>query len=72
MTYIPQQNDIAKRMNMILLNKDRYILLSSGLPKLFSGANVKIAAYLVNMSLISALNFNMLKSIWTQNSVNYS
>lgn len=47
-TYTPQQNDIAERMNRILLNKVRYMVLNSDLLKLFWGEAIKIVTYLVN------------------------
>lgn len=71
-TYTPQQNGIAERMNRTLLNKVRCMLLSFGLPKLFWGEAVKTAAYLVNRTPTSALNYDIPESVWSRNLVDYS
>lgn len=46
--------------------------LSSGLPKLFQVEDVKIAAYLVNRTLTSALNFDVSESVWSKIPANCS
>ncbi|KAL2493081.1 Integrase catalytic domain-containing protein [Abeliophyllum distichum] len=71
-TYTPQQNGVAERMNRTLLNKVRCMLLSSGLPKLFWGETVVTAVYLCNRSPSSALNFKVLESVWSKRPVDYS
>ncbi|KAL2243405.1 UNVERIFIED_CONTAM: Retrovirus-related Pol polyprotein from transposon TNT 1-94 [Sesamum indicum] len=48
--YTPQQNGVAERMNRILLDKVRCLLVRSGLPKTFWGEAVLTAAHLINMS----------------------
>lgn len=51
MTYTLQQNGITERIDTTLHNKIRCMLSSSGLPKLFWGETLKIAAYLVSSSI---------------------
>ncbi|WJX45134.1 E3 ubiquitin-protein ligase upl4 [Trifolium repens] len=46
--YTPQQNGLAERMNMTLLERVRCMLLGAGLPKSFWGEAVNTAAYLIN------------------------
>ncbi|KAL0413795.1 UNVERIFIED_CONTAM: Retrovirus-related Pol polyprotein from transposon TNT 1-94 [Sesamum radiatum] len=48
--YTPQQNGVAERMNRTLLNKVRYLLISSDLSKSFWGDALMTAAYLINRS----------------------
>jgi len=47
-TYTPQQNGLAERMNMTLLERVRCMLLGAGLSKSFLGEAVSTAAYLIN------------------------
>ncbi|XP_022893834.1 uncharacterized protein LOC111408291 [Olea europaea var. sylvestris] len=70
--HTPQQNGMAERMNRTVLNKVRCMLLSSGLPKIFWGEAVKTAAYLINRSPTSALNFAVPEYVWSNSPVNYS
>ena len=48
--YTPQQNGVAERMNMTLLEKVRCMLSKSGLSKKFWGEALLTATYLVNRS----------------------
>lgn len=62
-TYESQQNSIAKRMNRTLLNRVRYMLLSSGVPKLFWEEAAKTDTHSVNQCPINALNFHVPESV---------
>ena len=54
--YTPQQNGVAKRMNMTLLDKVRCMMLSSGVPKSFWGDVIMTTCYLINLTLSIVLN----------------
>ena len=60
----PQQNGVAERMNRTLLDKVRCILFILGLPKSFWGEIVNSAAYLVNRSPSSAIQFKCPEEKW--------
>lgn len=45
---IPQQNGVAKRMNRTIVEKVRYMLRISNLPKTLWGEVVKCVLYLIN------------------------
>ncbi|GKG18422.1 retrovirus-related pol polyprotein from transposon TNT 1-94, partial [Tanacetum coccineum] len=47
---MPQQNGVAERMNITLMDKVRYLLIQSGLPKTFWVEETYTAAYLINRS----------------------
>ncbi|GKB55913.1 retrotransposon protein, putative, ty1-copia subclass [Tanacetum coccineum] len=51
----PQQNGVAKRMNRTLMDKVRYLLIQSGLPKTFWAEATCTAAYLINRSPSTAI-----------------
>lgn len=61
----PQQNGLAERMNMTIIEKVRCMLLSSGCSRKFWGEAEKIACYLINRSPSTALNFKAPQEIWT-------
>ena len=56
-TYTPQQNGLAERMNRTLIERVRYMLMNAGLSKGFWTEAVTIAAYLINRSPYSILGF---------------
>ncbi|GAB2300656.1 hypothetical protein Dimus_038630 [Dionaea muscipula] len=62
----PQQNGIAERMNRTLLEKVRCLLFTSKLPKYFWGEALNTAAYLINLSPSTALNFKCPYEIWNK------
>ena len=45
-SYTPQQNSLAERMNKTILERVRYMLLSANLPKSFWGEAVNTTVYL--------------------------
>ena len=61
----PKQNDLAEKMNMTLVEKVRCMLLSSNLSKHFWAAVVVTAAYLINRSPSSALEFKTPQEVWS-------
>ncbi|CAM8998933.1 unnamed protein product [Rhodiola kirilowii] len=62
--YTPQQNGIAERMNRTLLEKARCMLISSGLKSSMWGEAVTCAAYLINRSPCSAIDFKVPLEMW--------
>ena len=70
----PQQNGVAERMNMTLLERARCMISNAGLwhqRDLWVEA-ASIACYLVNRSPHSTLDFKVPEEIWSGNLVDYS
>ena len=63
--YTPQQNGVAKRMNMTLMEKERCMLSGVELGKELWVEVVGIACYLVNKSPSSALGDKTPQDVWT-------
>ena len=63
--HTPQQNGLAERMNRTLIEKVRCMLFSANLSKHFWAKAVTIAAYLINRSPFTALNFRTLQEVWS-------
>ena len=55
----PQQNGIAERMNRIIMERVRCMLLISGVYKRFWGDAVSTASSLINMSPSSAIDYGI-------------
>jgi hypothetical protein len=53
--YTPEQNGVAERLNRTIVEKPRYMLLSSDLLKSFWTEAVTTAAFLINSSPTAAL-----------------
>ena len=53
--YTPQQNGLAERMNMTLIERDRYMLLQSKLSKRFWAETVTAITYVINRSPSTAV-----------------
>ena len=70
----PQQNGVAERMNMTLLERARCMLSNAGLwnRRDFWAKAISTACYLVNRSPHTSLNFKVGEEIWSSNSVDYS
>ncbi|GKA61838.1 retrovirus-related pol polyprotein from transposon TNT 1-94 [Tanacetum coccineum] len=67
----PQQNGLAERMNMTLLNKVRCLLIQFGFPySLWAEATV-MAAYLINRSPSTTLEKKTLMDLWLGHPANY-
>ncbi|GJV68445.1 putative reverse transcriptase domain-containing protein [Tanacetum coccineum] len=67
----PQQNGLAERMNMTLLNKVRCLLIQSGLPDSFWAEATVTAAYLINRSPSTALEKKTPMDLWSEHPTNY-
>ncbi|KAH9654969.1 hypothetical protein KPL70_022170 [Citrus sinensis] len=63
--HTPQQNGLAERMNKTLVEKVRCMLFSANLSKHFWAEAVTTAAYLINRSPSSALNFRTPQEVWS-------
>lgn len=57
MKMTPQQNGLAERTNMILLERVRYMLITIGMSNKLWEVTVKIAAYIINRSPSKSLEF---------------
>ncbi|KAH9684673.1 DNA (cytosine-5)-methyltransferase 1B [Citrus sinensis] len=64
-TYTPQQNGLAERMNRTIIERVRYMLLNANLSKGFWAEAVTTAAYLINRSPSSALGFKTPQELWS-------
>lgn len=60
----PQQNGIIERMNRTILERVRYLLSSSGFPKVFWGEAADTVAYLINRSPSVAKGFKTPQELW--------
>ncbi|KAE8739335.1 hypothetical protein FOCC_FOCC015166 [Frankliniella occidentalis] len=62
--YTPQQNGLAERYNLTVLNVARGLILKSGVPKYFWGEAVRTASYLRNLSPSSAIEYKIPAELW--------
>ena len=60
-----QQNRVAERMNIIILDKVRCLLRESGLSKGFWAKTVATTCHLINSSPSSTINFKTPGNLWT-------
>jgi hypothetical protein len=65
--YTPQQNGVAERMNMTLMEKARCMLNGAGIGQELWAEAMGTACYLVNRSPSSALGDKTPKEVWTSN-----
>ena len=68
---IPQQNGVAERMNRTLLERVRCMLTNAKMSKTFWGEAVVTAAYLINRSPSSAIDFKTPEEKWSGNPPKY-
>ena len=61
----PQQNGLAERFNVTILERVRCMLLSAKLPKIFWAEAIMTAVYLINKCPSTALNFKTPEEIWS-------
>ncbi|KAG6469553.1 hypothetical protein ZIOFF_070482 [Zingiber officinale] len=66
-----QQNSVEERMNMILMEKVRCMLLNAGLLKYFSVETVAYACYLINRSLSTTIDKRTPQEVWFGTSASY-
>ena len=72
MAYTPQQNGLAERMNMTLLERVRCMLLGAGLSKSFLGEAVCTATYLINKCPSTGIDLKTPMEVWSGRPANYS
>ena len=70
--YTPQQNRVAERMNMTLLERVRCMLSKVGLSKCFWAEVVNTACYLVNQFPSTTIDFKTPEEVWSGTHANYS
>jgi transposase InsO family protein len=68
----PQQNGVAKRMNMTLNECARSIRLHARLPKTFWADAVSTAAFLINRGPSVPLSHRLSEEVWSEKEVNLS
>ena len=67
----PQQNGLAERMNKILMERVRCMLVQTKLPKSLWAEILLTACYLVNLNPSSAIEFKTPYEKWTGQPANY-
>nr|GEU80930.1 hypothetical protein [Tanacetum cinerariifolium] len=67
----PQQNGLAEHMNRTLMDKVRYLLIQSRLPKTFWAKATYMAAYLINMSPLIAIEKKIPMEMWSGHPSDY-
>ena len=70
--YTPQQNGVAERMNITLMEKERSMLSGIGLGQEFWVEAVETARYLVNISPSLALEDKTPHEVWTSKKLSLS
>jgi hypothetical protein len=68
----PQQNSVAERMNISIVERARCLRLNAGLAKIFWADVVSMACYLINRSPRVTLRGKVAEEVWTGNEVDYS
>ena len=64
MTYTPQQNRVAERMNITLLERTRAMLKVAGLGKSFWAEAINTACYVINQSPSTAIELKTPMKMW--------
>ncbi|GJX10003.1 retrovirus-related pol polyprotein from transposon TNT 1-94 [Tanacetum coccineum] len=67
----PQHNGVAERMNKTLMDKVRCLLIQSGLPKTFWAEATCTATYLINRSLLRAIEKKTHMEMWSGHLTDY-
>ncbi|KAL3849434.1 hypothetical protein ACJIZ3_011316 [Penstemon smallii] len=70
--YTPQQNGVAERMNITLLEHTRAMLRTAGMTKLFWAEAVKIVCYVINRSPSTVIDLKTPMELWTGKPADYS
>ncbi|GKF41825.1 retrovirus-related pol polyprotein from transposon TNT 1-94, partial [Tanacetum coccineum] len=68
---MPQQNVVAERMSITLIDKVRYLLIQSGLPKTFWAEATCTAVYLINRSPSRAIKKKTPMEMWSGHPSDY-
>ena len=63
--YTPQQNGVAERMNITIMEKVRSMLSESGLDKMFWAEAASTAVYVINRTLASPIDYEIPEKVWT-------
>ena len=71
-SYTPQQNGLAERMNKTLIENVRCMLFHSKLPKTLWAEALNTTCYLINKSSFIALNFKTPYEMWSEKLADYS
>ena len=72
MTYTPQQNGVAERMNRTLTERIRAMLRTDSLPNSFQAETTKITCYIVNRSPSTTIGLKTAMEMWTVKPADYS
>ncbi|GJS97043.1 gag-pol polyprotein [Tanacetum coccineum] len=72
MSYTPQQNGVAERMNRTLLERARAMLATASLEKSFWVEAVNTACYVINRSPSTTVELKTSMEMWKGKPVNYS
>jgi len=67
----PQQNSVAERMNISIVERARCLRLNAGLAKTFWVDAVSMACYLINKSPRASLGGKLAEEAWTGIEVDY-
>ncbi|KAF3638656.1 hypothetical protein FXO37_24275 [Capsicum annuum] len=67
-----QQNGVAERMNMTLLERARCMISNVGLTNAFWAEAISTTCYIINRAPSAPLNFKTPKEIWSDTLANYS
>ncbi|RVW14253.1 Retrovirus-related Pol polyprotein from transposon TNT 1-94 [Vitis vinifera] len=70
--HTPQQNGVAEQMNQTLVQRARCMRIDAGLSKKLWAEAVNTAAYLVNRSPLTAIDFKTPQEVWFGKPSNYS
>lgn len=71
MRYTPKQNGCAEMMNRTLLDRVKCMIISYGLPNILWGEAMMIDMHIINLSLSTALNFEVPEYMWSRKRPNY-
>lgn len=70
-SYTPQQNGVAERMNMTIMEKVCCLLSESGLEEKFWTEAAATYVYIINMTPSSANDFNIPEELWLEKTPGY-
>jgi len=68
----PQQNGVAKQMNITLLERTRCLLSNTSLNRSFGGKAINTACFLINRTPSIAIGLKTPIEIWNGKTANYS
>lgn len=68
----PQQNGLAERINITILERVRCMLLATWLPKSFQGESIATTLYMINICLSTRIKFKIPAEVWSGKLLDYS